>query len=58
MLAYKARIASAPAYHHHPRLARASTITQLNATGQRLKTWLAEHDGIRVWRSELAVAHY
>ncbi|EAM7071887.1 exonuclease subunit SbcC [Salmonella enterica] len=28
--------------------------TQLNATGQRLKTWLAEHDGIRVWRSELA----
>ncbi|EBR7912595.1 exonuclease subunit SbcC, partial [Salmonella enterica] len=28
--------------------------TQLNATGQRLKAWLAEHDGIRVWHSELA----
>ncbi|EGT8579267.1 exonuclease subunit SbcC [Salmonella enterica] len=28
--------------------------TQLDATGQRLKTWLAEHDGIRMWRSELA----
>ncbi|EHJ9827501.1 exonuclease subunit SbcC [Salmonella enterica] len=28
--------------------------TQLDATRQRLKTWLTEHDGIRVWRSELA----
>lgn len=28
--------------------------TQLETVGQRLKAWLAEHDGIREWRSELA----
>lgn len=49
-----ARLQSAYRLRQRIRACAHRQATQLNATGQRLKTWLAEHDGIRVWRSELA----
>ncbi|MBX0108101.1 AAA family ATPase, partial [Salmonella enterica subsp. enterica serovar Typhi] len=49
-----ARLQSAYRLRQRIRACAHRQFTQLNATGQRLKTWLAEHDGIRVWRSELA----
>ncbi len=49
-----ARLQSAYRLRRRIRACAHRQFTQLNATGQRLKTWLAEHDGIRVWRSELA----
>ncbi|AHV56484.1 hypothetical protein AU79_22245 [Salmonella enterica subsp. enterica serovar Enteritidis str. SA19940857] len=49
-----ARLQSAYRLRRRIRACAHRQFTQLNTTGQRLKTWLAEHDGIRIWRSELA----